>query len=293
MLWTLIHSQRIQYEHSVFLKRIHKYWILGKFASLKSKYDRSEAARARIELNETAESGVDKVISSCEKNPSVHKAYTNFLRQRKTALDAPLHAVSSGRSMIEMLGVLAIIAVLSVGGIAGYSKAMRMHRSNIQKELLAQLIANAANLRSNFFTMRTEPSRNVVPFFTAMGLIPDGITIDNNGRLHDKDGNRLQITYGIVTWNNGKSSRLEYIMALALQHNSSMLSPGAEEFCKNTVQIAQQNINDIEKITFYTNDKGFGYSHNQIRELSLKDVQDFCGWCKSAGYCHLYLYIYP
>ena len=33
--------------------------------------------------------------------------------------------VSSGRSMIEMLGVLAIIGVLSVGGIAGYSKAMQ------------------------------------------------------------------------------------------------------------------------------------------------------------------------
>ena len=72
----------------------------------------------------TAESGVDKVVSSCEKNPSVHGRYMNFLRQRKTALDAPLYAVSAGRSMIEMLGVLAIVGVLSVGGIAGYSKAM-------------------------------------------------------------------------------------------------------------------------------------------------------------------------
>ena len=72
----------------------------------------------------TAESGVDKVVSSCEKNPNVHWRYMNFLRQRKTALDAQLYAVSAGRSMIEMLGVLAIAGVLSVGGIAGYSKAM-------------------------------------------------------------------------------------------------------------------------------------------------------------------------
>ena len=114
----------------------------------------------------TAESGVDKVVSSCEKNPSVHWRYMNFLRQRKTALDAPLHAVSLGRSllpqcaldatgflsdvykrstrakkfladdvqggksMIEMLGVLAIIAVLTVGGIAGYSKAMKKYQAN-------------------------------------------------------------------------------------------------------------------------------------------------------------------
>ena len=42
----------------------------------------------------------------------------------------------SGRSMIEMLGVLAIIAVLTVGGIAGYSKAMMMCRSNVQRNML-------------------------------------------------------------------------------------------------------------------------------------------------------------
>ena len=53
--------------------------------------------RQTNECIETAESGVDKVVSSCEKNPNVHKTYMNFLRQRKTALDAPLHAVSSGR----------------------------------------------------------------------------------------------------------------------------------------------------------------------------------------------------
>ena len=55
--------------------------------------------RQTNECIETAESGVDKVVSSCEKNPNVHEAYMNFLRQRKTALDAQLHAVSSGRSM--------------------------------------------------------------------------------------------------------------------------------------------------------------------------------------------------
>ena len=46
----------------------------------------------------------------------------------------------SGRSMIEMLGVLAIIAVLSVGGIAGYSKAMLAYKSNIQRQMLSELL---------------------------------------------------------------------------------------------------------------------------------------------------------
>ena len=66
-----------------------------------------------------------------------------------------------GRSMIEMLGVLAIIAVLSVGGIAGFTKAMRMYRSNIQKELLVQIFANAINEASASNT-KSEMAKGVV-----------------------------------------------------------------------------------------------------------------------------------
>ncbi len=48
--------------------------------------------------NEIAENGADKVLSSEEENPSVHKAYVNFPTSRKSALDVPLYAISSGRS---------------------------------------------------------------------------------------------------------------------------------------------------------------------------------------------------
>ena len=65
--------------------------------SITPEYDHKRSLIKNLEYIETAESGVDKVVSSCEKNPNVHKTYMNFLRQRKTALDAPLHAVSSGR----------------------------------------------------------------------------------------------------------------------------------------------------------------------------------------------------
>ena len=64
---------------------------------LKPEYDHKRSLIKNLECIETAESGVDKVGSSYEKNPNVHKTYMNFLRQRKTALDAPLHSVSSGR----------------------------------------------------------------------------------------------------------------------------------------------------------------------------------------------------
>ena len=118
---------------------------------------------------ETAESGVDKVVSSCEKNPNVHKTYMNFLRQRKTALDAPLHAVSSGRSMIEMLGVLAIIGVLSVGGIAGYTKAMEKFKINKTAEQISQIVTNIRTLYSKQKNYDGLNTSNAIQ----MGAIPD------------------------------------------------------------------------------------------------------------------------
>ena len=110
---------------------------------------------------ETAESGVDKVVSSCEKNPNtllenldsvrecagifkrrVQKEYTSA----KISSRHQLNEFSLGRSMIEMLGVLAIIGVLSVGGIAGYSKAMETYKINKLKQAITEIVANTRTL---------------------------------------------------------------------------------------------------------------------------------------------------
>ena len=116
----------------------------------------------------------------------------NFLRQRKTALDAPLYAVSLGRSllpqcaldatgflsdvykrstrakkfladdvqggksMIEMLGVLAIIAVLTVGGIAGYSKAMKKYQANKVVGEIIQVLVKWKELSENEWKVLSE-----------------------------------------------------------------------------------------------------------------------------------------
>ena len=138
---------------------------------LKPENDHKRSLIKNLECIETAESGVDKVVSSCEKNPNVHKTYMNFLRQRKTALDAPLHAVSSGRSMIEMLGVLAIIGVLSVGGIQGYSKAMTKFKINKTMQQIAEI---ATNIRTLYIQQN---DFNSLSNTTAVqtGIIPDDL----------------------------------------------------------------------------------------------------------------------
>ena len=50
---------------------------------------------------------------------------------------------TTGRSMIEMLGVLATIGVLSIGGLAGYKIAMNYHRAN---ETIHDVMLRATNV---------------------------------------------------------------------------------------------------------------------------------------------------
>ena len=99
-----------------------------------------------LECIETVESGVDKVISRCKKNPNTLLENLDSVRECAALLERRVQSGTRvrkaqavtrqtnpiGRSMIEMLGVLAIIGVLSVGGIAGYTKAMeKIHVNKI------------------------------------------------------------------------------------------------------------------------------------------------------------------
>ena len=84
---------------------------------------------------------------------------------------------STGRSMVEMLGVLAIIGVLSIGAIAGYSKAMMKYKLNLVTNSANQLIATIIeknHLNGNSFTTSTPTTKT----FINAGWIPDGFTAD-------------------------------------------------------------------------------------------------------------------
>ncbi len=165
--------------------------------------------------SEIAENGADKVLSSEEENPSVHKTYVNFPTSRKRALDAPLYAISflfsflrrglqirrnfsttcttlgtrgeklqvdaalCGRSMVEMLGVLAIIGVLSVGAIAGYSKAMLRYKLNKQAEQLNTVFNAVARYYTSFNDI-TQKGIPLTSYFIKMNEIPTEMIKNNN-----------------------------------------------------------------------------------------------------------------
>ena len=116
---------------------------------------------------ETVESGVDKVVSSCEKNPNTLLENLDVVRQcagifkrrvqkeytsAKISSRHQLNEFSLGRSMIEMLGVLAIIGVLSIGGIAGYSKAMEKIHVNKIVNMISDI---SATIRTAYISQKT------------------------------------------------------------------------------------------------------------------------------------------
>ena len=257
--------------------------------------------RQTNECIETAESGVDKVVSSCEKNPNVHKTYMNFLRQRKTALDAPLHAVSSGRSMIEMLGVLAIIGVLSVGGIQGYTKAMREYRSNQQKQQLSQVFSTVISLKNSIGDY-PQTFDNITYILDALNEIPDGFSYKNQ-RLHDDYGNIILLRHGLQTWTNedgSSGSAYYYLLTLQFSGNGLLFSPDGEDFCRNALLTVQAFRNDIKSINLLittqsskvSDSKPLGGKNLDAAISSPVKIQQTCQFCKSStSSCNLNIVI--
>ena len=148
--------------------------------------------------SEIAENGADKVLSSEEKNFSVHKAYVNFPTSRKSALNVPLYASSSGRSMVEMLGVLAIIGVLSVGAMSGYAKAMLKYKLNKQSEQINYLFSSILSYGSKFgyvsSTTGGYAEQSLIPILKKLNIIPKDMYIeDNDTAVTDALNNHISI----------------------------------------------------------------------------------------------------
>ncbi len=234
----------------------------------------------------TAESGVDKVVSSCEKNPSVHWMYMNFLRQRKTALDAPLYEVSAGRSMIEMLGVLAIIAVLSVGGIAGYSKAMEQFKINKTIDEYAYLIFGMMEHLDDI--KKLDNGTHLLGFLKAIDLFPASW---NYSGIHYED------SLGNIVQMHVRSNRLVIDMFLRDLHNSGneKMPP---RLCEKLIQnIALPLHSSLYYVFIYNESRTLYFGDNYcdganrkcFNQISLPDIHKACSSCPDGQSCAIVL----
>ena len=240
----------------------------------------------------TAESGADKMVSSCEKNPSVHWRYMNFLRQRKTALDAPLYAVSAGRSMIEMLGVLAIIAVLTVGGIAGYSKAMEKFKLNKIIGEYSMFLYNMMEHLDDLHSLAhetTQSSNSIMEELYAMNIVPDIWSQESTQYFKDSMGNSVNVSVAPYM-NTLLPDRLSVNIYLGGLTTSGFTVNLCTSFFTDILLPLQYTLIDAKlfrhKNGFSQGWAGSAYctaSRKCLSNMTLSDIHELCSSCDSKN----------
>ena len=191
-----------------------------------------------------------------------------------------------------MLGVLAIIAVLSVGGIDGYSKAMLAYKSNIQRQMLSELLRAMIEIKPKLGTNLAE-FQNITELFYSLGYLPEGTTYKNN-TIFDKSGNKIQI-------HKYYSSRKDYVMEIYFRDQAnSLLSFSSEELCRNIVWATKPIADEIYFINFWQDVKDSKFSpvlfnHDNLAKATLADIQSKCHLTTTDGFnsVHYSIHLYP
>ena len=215
-------------------------------------------------------------------------------------------SLCAGRSMVEMLGVLAIVGVLSVGAIAGYSKAMFKYKLNKQAEGFNSLLNSAIQLQPDLDRTVKAGGRFNAEFFYKLGLVPDSMTY-KNGVIYDVFNNYVYITYYSATQPDTGVTYTEYLMQYNLEHSGTSATARGVEICRNIVSTTKANAADLKFLQMRAgkNEGGYDVPYGRVmgdkecrqgtkclRNMSVKDMDDFCSSCTSETNCSLMIYIY-
>ena len=210
-----------------------------------------------------------------------------------------------GRSMVEMLGVLAIIGVLSVGAIAGYSKAMFKYKLNKQAESFNMLLNTAIQLQPDLDrTVKTGESFST-NFFYKAGFIPDGMTYKND-HIYDVFMGTYEIMYYSSISQTG-NHYTEYLIQYNIERSGNSATSRSIEICRNMLTVAKENAGNLPFIQLRSGNSATsgGFDESRIygdkeclqsltclRNMGVKDMDDFCSSCNSENWCAVMFYIY-
>ena len=205
----------------------------------------------------------------------------------------------TGRSMVEMLGVLAIIGVLSVGAIAGYSKAMFKYKLNKFSESFNSLINSAIQIGPDLSRSFSENEISTEIFYK-LNLIPDGMTYKNN-RIYDIFNNSISITYYLEPVYQNR----EYFITWYMERVNNTVSQRSIEICRNAVTVAKENHENIDEVQIRAGNSdathGFvnsgillgdlsKYNGTKLRDVGVKEIDDFCSSCNSESRCSFFIF---
>ncbi len=218
---------------------------------------------------------------------------------KKVTSSCPLDA-STGRSMVEMLGVLAIIGVLSIGAISGYSKAMFKYKLNKHSESFSMLLNEAIKLLPDLerhYGTNITSENNLSYFFLQANLLPDGMSYKNAG-IYDIFNNRMDINY---TKRGSGVAGYEYYMHIRINRSGNNITAHDKEICRNIMLAAKENYENIYYIQMRSGN-GNSYSAknlqgalntnqtNPLNKATVTQIDDVCGSCNSETYCQMFLY---
>ena len=183
--------------------------------------------------------------------------------------------IQSGRSMVEMLGVLAIIGVLSVGAIAGYSKAMKKHKLNVQSQGLSMLLQNALDFASslNIKTLKTE---NITEILDKLKYVPEGFR-------YDKKTNYVVDNFSSnIRFDSSTKYPSAYNFGLRYYVEDTNFR---FDICVNLINVAKEYRGQIHYLTVTNPDKGqtnyygdFGCKQGRIclATLTMENIYNMC-----------------
>ena len=241
----------------------------------------------------------------------------------KTALDAPLYAVSAGRSllpqcaldatgflsdvykrstrakkfladdvqggksMIEMLGVLAIIGVLSVGGIAGYSKAMEKFKINKAMSeyslLIFGMLEHLDDLRP--IACGNASFCGLTSYYQAANLLPGNWTVTDDSHISDSNGNMI---FTFV-----RNKRIGFDLYLGAATGSSKFP---QKLCKELfANLVKPLHSSLYHAGIWGTINGGNYLYGDhicktdglkcLRDISLSEINNLCESCADNESC--------
>lgn len=196
-------------------------------------------------------------------------------------------ASSTGRSMIEMLGVLAIVGVLSVGGIAGYSKAMEKFKVNKAideySSLIFGILEHLDDLRP--LTCGNADFCGLASYYQAANLLSGSWTVTDDAHISDSNGNMI---FTFV-----RNKRIGFDLYLGAATGSSKFP---QKLCKELfANLVKPLHSSLYHAGIWGNVNGGNYLYGDnicqtdglkcLRDISLSEINSLCESCADGESC--------
>ena len=210
----------------------------------------------------------------------------------KSECDTLEKSASTGRSMVEMLGVLAIIGVLSVGAIAGYSKAMMKYKLNKQAEQLSTVINAVAiyglQIKSNPVPVGSSSRISIIPVLNKLNYIPKEMLKNNqNDYIYDVFNSQIKLDSGYYNIPGWLPSKYYSSVLIFLDNGKSSHDVQICQNVLNTVRESRDSIWYIELISahglntsnifaVYYGDKYCTDERVCLKDLTVTASSEFC-----------------